>query len=78
MHPYFRLNDDERDAFDHDGLISFAHDEELTSRQAHSILDAHNRIYGDTATCPYCMKDLLRRAERSYERPAAEPVRSKA
>jgi hypothetical protein len=24
------------------------------------------------------MKDLLRRAERSYERPAAEPVRSKA
>jgi len=73
VHPYFDLNDDEREEYRHQELMLQASPRNpYTMGTAHIYRRAHDRIYG--IACRYCLGPSLDRLDEAYKREALEPT----
>ena len=66
-HPYWSLDDNERERVDHDDMIECATEARYTPMQRRAFGAAHDRIYGAKTSCRYCQEPILERVQQMFE-----------
>jgi hypothetical protein len=74
MHPYFDLNDDEREEYRHAELALQATARFNSPQQQRVFRQAHDRIYKEPKLCAYCNAPRLSELEKVYNRTPLEPT----